>query len=119
MGVNKMTFDKKLEDTLKMQEDKEEIQKCCEYLLNLPTFLGGLEDYERFVGYQCEIVDTTRLQKFVKLDSIYDYNLDYLKRMKDEHVEAFIHYFNIITSAGSRLDFERGTPVRKKPLDIF
>lgn len=95
-----------------IEEAKTEMERRFD---SLALFPGDLAEYERFVGYECEIIDTQRRKKFIRwagtLGPFYDYDLEFQKRMFEEGVEALIHY-SVETDWGSKSYL--GVPVKRK-----
>ncbi len=136
-------FKKSPEKILKEQIERESIEKkqkekakFKERFSSLALFQGNLQEYQQFVRYECEIIDTGNNKKYVEWKSgatseggygytpLTNYPIDFQIRMYNAGIEALILYKE---QSGVR-DLERigsqqhvwhetvhqGTPVRKK-----
>ncbi len=90
-------------------------EKLLDKFLGITRFIGSLEEYERFRGYECEIMAPILEFKFectTYCGEIVPYKLkDKQKKMLEEGLEAVVRYQ---PKGSSGNNFEQGIPVRRK-----
>lgn len=95
---------------------EEKAEKFEQKFENLSLFKGDLSEYERFVRYECEIIDTGRKEKFIEWwdDEVplVNYEHSFQKRMYEEGIEALVHY-SISAKYGPQY-LHTGVPVKKR-----
>jgi hypothetical protein len=87
-----------------------EVDRIREHLSKIIRFRGSLQEYERWKGYECEILGPS----YIINDSRFNFN-DRDKEMVEKDIEAIVNWYeNIRAPWGGNLPI--GLPLRKKVL---
>jgi len=117
-----------MEKTKRLREkiNKKE-QRLEELLENAIYFPGDLEEYENYVGYKCEIIDTNYNSKIIEFERIpstisrgitFDSDINIIEgfnpKINYQRLEALIYYRSYEGTFLSSSKYSSGMPVRKK-----
>ena len=107
----------------KEEQDLKAYENLVELLGKATFFAGSLEEYERFVGYPCEIISTGMQEQYIFFHLIDAYNffagdtMEFLVGFNPEAdysgLEALVNFQNSV-KAYDENPFCTGLPVRKK-----
>ncbi len=115
---------KSIEEKVESEEERiarEENEKYERKFNSLTLFPGDLVEYERFVGYECEIIDTGESEKFIEWsgrgkNNPFKYKTKEIQdKMYEADIEALIYYSGSYQPRNSgSVHNHIGVPVRKK-----